>query len=76
MRRRLAKRKGTSDEPVVSADRDIGALDIRRRRDAALDLGFSLATALVWSPDQVACYLFVLCVGVEDRVAIMRRDRS
>ena len=70
----MAKPESTADHVVVTAHEHVGALDVCRGGDAALDIGLGFGAAVVWLPDRIPRDLLVLCIGIEDRFGILYCD--
>jgi hypothetical protein len=70
MRCALAQCDRTLDNFVLAAHQHVSALDFRWRGYAAVNIELGFAGAAVRSPYQVARYLFVLSMAVEDGIDI------
>ena len=75
MRRAPAQRKGAADDMIVIAHQHVGALNRARGRNTALDVCLRFLSIAMRSPNHIAGDLFILGIGIEDRVGIPDRNR-
>ena len=73
-RRRRAQRESTPDNIVLAAQQHISAFHLGWRGNASINVGLGFAAAAVWSPYQVASYLFLLSVPGKDGIDIHNCD--
>jgi hypothetical protein len=71
MRSALAQREGASDDIVVAAHQQVSSLDVGRGRNAVLEIRLRFPPIAMGPPYHVASDLFVLNIGIEDRVGIL-----